>query len=48
MIGSIVGFLELGGIILAWIVFWNYLIRSFTANHSNNTAMQGLAAVVTP
>jgi hypothetical protein len=48
MIGSIIGFLELGAIILAWMIFWNFLIRSFTANHSNNVAAQGLAAVLVP
>lgn len=47
MIGSMIGFIELGGIILAWMVFWMYLIRAFTAAHSNNVAAQGLAAVVT-
>lgn len=48
MIGSLIGFLELGGITLAWMIFWNFLIRSFTANHSNSVAAQGLAAVLTP
>jgi hypothetical protein len=44
MIGNLVGFVELGGIVLAWIIFWNFLIRGFTANHSNSTWAQGLAA----
>jgi hypothetical protein len=44
MIGNIIGFVELGGIVLAWMIFWNYTIRSFTANHSNSTWAQGLAA----
>lgn len=48
MIGSIIGFLELGGIILAWMIFWQFLIHSFTANHSNSTAAQGLAAILNP
>lgn len=44
MVGSVLGFLELGGIILAWMIFWNFLIRGFTAQHANNPALQGLAA----
>lgn len=46
MIGSLLGFVELGGIILAWLIFWNFLIRAFTAHHSNSPAMQGLAATL--
>ena len=46
MIGSLMGFIELGGIVLAWMVFWNYLIKGFTANHSDNVAAQGLAAIL--
>lgn len=46
MIGSLMGFIELGGIVLAWMVFWNYLIKGFTANHSDSTAAQGLAAIL--
>lgn len=45
MIGSLVGFIELGGIVLAWVMFWNYLIRAFTASHSNAPWAQGLAAL---
>lgn len=44
MIGSVMGFFELGAIILAWSILWNYLIRGWTANHSNNVAAQGLAS----
>lgn len=44
MIGSLVGFVELGGIVLAWMIWWNFVIRQFTAHHSNNPAAQGLAA----
>lgn len=46
MIGSILGFVELGGIILAWMIFWNFLIRGFTALHTDAPAVQGLAAAV--
>lgn len=44
MIGNVLGFVELGGIVLAWMIFWNFLIRGFTANHSNSVPVQGLAA----
>lgn len=46
MIGSVMGFFELGAIILAWMILWNYLIRGWTAIHSNNVAAQGLAVSV--
>lgn len=46
MIGSVIGFIELGGIILAWMIFWSYLTKSWAANHSNLPAAQGLAAVI--
>lgn len=46
MIGSVMGFFELGAIILAWNILWSYLIRSWTANHSNNVAAEGLASVM--
>jgi hypothetical protein len=46
MIGNLIGFVELGGIVLAWMIFWMYLLRSFTANHSNSTWAQGLAAAI--
>lgn len=46
MIGSVIGFVELGGIVLSWMIFWNFLIRSWTAHHSNNAAAIGLAAVL--
>lgn len=44
MIGSALGFIELGGIILAWMIFWNFLVRGFTAQHADSPAIQGLAA----
>jgi len=46
MIGSLIGFIELGGIVLAWMIFWNYLTKGFAANHSNATWAQGLAAIL--
>jgi hypothetical protein len=46
MIGSFIGFFELGAIILAWMIFWNVLIRAYTAKHSNRPMAQGLAAAL--
>lgn len=46
MLTSIIGFVELGGIILAWMILWNYLIRGVTAHHSESPVMQGLASVL--
>lgn len=43
---NILGFIELGGIILAWLIFWNYLLGPFMAHHSNWPAMQGLAGIL--
>lgn len=44
MAGSVLGFLELGAIILAWVIVWNFLIKGVTALHADSPAMQGLAA----
>lgn len=46
MVGSLMGFIELGGIVLAWMIWWNFLIKAYCANHSNNVAAQGMAAVL--
>lgn len=46
MLGSFLGFIELGGIVLAWWIFWEYLLTAFMAHHSNWPAMQGLAAII--
>ena len=45
MIGAAIGFIELGGLVLAWVIFWNYILRGFTAAHTGSPAIQGLAAV---
>lgn len=37
---SVMGFLFLW--LLAWI-FWGFVLRSFTAHHSENAVVQGLA-----
>lgn len=41
----VMGFIELGVIVLAWSLVWNFLIKGWTANHPNMPAAQGLAAV---
>jgi len=33
MIRFAIGFIELGGIVLAWWIFWTFLIRGCTAHH---------------
>lgn len=43
---GIVSFVELGAIILAWWIVWNFAIKGFTALHAGNPAADGLAAVV--
>lgn len=41
----IMGFLELGVMILAWTLIWNFLIKGFTGIYAESPAAQGLAAV---
>lgn len=41
----VMGFIELGAIILAWTIIWNFLIKGFTGAYSDSPAAQGLAAV---
>jgi hypothetical protein len=45
MFNFAIGFVELGGIVLAWWIFWTFLIRGCTAHHPDSPAIQGLAAV---
>lgn len=45
MFGSILGFFELGAIILAWTIVWNFIIKGFTGNHTDNAAATGLASI---
>lgn len=45
MLGAALGFFEIGGIVLAWWIFWTFVIRGFTAQHADSPAIQGLAAV---
>lgn len=45
MLGSVLGFFELGAIILAWTIIWNFLIKGVTAHHADSPWAQGLAAI---
>jgi len=45
VIGSLIGFFELGAIILAWTIILNFLIKGVTAHHSDRPWAQGLAAL---
>lgn len=44
MIKSIIGFFELGAIILAWLIIWNFLLKGVAGHHANSPWAQGLAA----
>lgn len=39
------GFIELGAIILAWTIIWNFFLKGVTAQHADHPAAQGLAAI---
>jgi len=43
---GVIGFLELGAIILAWMIFWNFVIKGFTGLHGGSPAADGLAAIL--
>jgi hypothetical protein len=43
---SVLGFIELGAIVLAWFIVWSFLIKGVCALHAGNAAADGLAAVV--
>lgn len=45
MLGSVIGFFELGAIILAWSIVWNFLLKGVTAQHAESAWAQGLAAL---
>lgn len=40
------GFVELGAIVLAWSIIWNFVIKGFTGRHADNPAAQGMAAIL--
>lgn len=42
---AIANFFELGAIILAWTIVWNFLIKGWTGAHPDFAPAQGLAAV---
>lgn len=44
---SMLGFVELGLIILAWSLVWNFILKGWAGNHASHPAAQGLAAVYT-
>lgn len=45
MLGNVISFVELGGIIVAWMIFWNYVIGAFTGLHADSPAAQGFNAI---
>lgn len=45
MFEGILGFFELGGIVLAWMIFWNFVLKGWMAQHAEMPAVQGLAAI---
>jgi hypothetical protein len=42
---SLIGFVELGAIVLAWLIVWNFVTRGVVGLHANNPAAQGFAAI---
>lgn len=46
MLAGVISFVELGAIILAWLIVWNFTIKGFTGLHRGNAAADGLAAIV--
>lgn len=45
MFQTVLGFFELGAIILAWVIVWNFLLKGVTARHADSAWAQGLSAV---
>lgn len=43
---SVLGFLELGLIILAWSMFWQFVFKGWAGAHPELPAAQGLAALM--
>lgn len=41
----VLGFIELGVIVLAWSLVWQFIIKGWTGNHPGTAAAQGLAAL---
>ncbi len=42
---GVMGFVELGIVILAWTIILNFLLKGITARYSNSPWAQGLAAI---
>jgi hypothetical protein len=45
MFQGVLGFFELGLIILMWNIFWTFLLKGITARYADSAWAQGLAAV---
>jgi hypothetical protein len=43
---AVLGFIELGALVLAWMILWQFLVKGWTGAHPNLPAAQGLAAIV--
>lgn len=39
-------FWYMGLVILAWMIFWHYLLRFVTAHHANSPAAQGASVLI--
>lgn len=46
MFQGLLGFFELGLIVLMWSIFWNWLIKGITARYADSPWAQGLAALL--
>jgi len=44
-VNTVLGFVELGALVLAWWIFWSFTIKGWTGAHPNLPAAQGLAAI---
>ncbi len=42
---TVMGFVELGFVILAWTIILNFLLKGITARYANSPWAQGLAAI---
>jgi hypothetical protein len=42
----ILGFVELGLIILGWMIVWTFVIKGWAARHANHPAAQGIAGLM--
>lgn len=43
--GGVLGFVELGAIVLAWLIIWSFLIKGVTGNQAGSPAADGMAAI---